>query len=498
MKKLRIILPLLALGLGFYSCDDYLDVNDSPNSPTADVITPNLSLGAGLSRPYSVLATQYNELGNVWTNAWAGNVNSITGLFSQEFTLSITNTFRQTIWNNTYIYLNTLQDVLDYDSDDYDNHKAIAKIVKAYYFQYLVDLYGAVPYSEAFQGSNNLTPVYDNDQVIYRDLIVQLDDAIDLINNASSTDATVGSEDVVFYGDMSGWVKFANTLKLRILLRESTKAETNSESATYLADQFAALSGAEFITSNVTINPGYNSSDDAQINPFYFRYGLTAAGNNGDYAQAIVATDYIVDFLDGTTNGVFDNRLTRLFATAGGTYVGLEQGVDGSSAPSSLSLLGTGLVVGYGQDGYMFTAAESYFLQAEAAYRGYTSDNAQTLFENGITASFNLLGASGASSYISSSSGIDGIGWAGSTDKLKAIANQKWIALTGINGIEAFIEFTRLGYIDNIPLAGGNTPAVYPNKPRRLLYPSSEYIANSANVPTIPSIYTDGVFWYVP
>lgn len=497
MKKIKFILPFV-IGLSMFSCDNYLDINDDPNNPTSDLVSPDLSLAAGLSRPFSTFTTQSNELGNVWTNAWGGNVNSITGLFSQEFSLDITNSFRAGIWQNTYLTTATLSGIVNYNSSNYDNHKAIALITRAFYMQYIVDLYGDAPYSQMHLGSDNLTPAYDDDQAIYRDLVSDIDDALMLIANADANDVVVGAEDVMLGGDMNEWVKFANTLKLRFLMREATLAETDTDSQTYLNNQFATLVGAEFITSDVTINPGYNNSADEQINPFYLRYGETSAGNAGTLASGIVATDYIVGFMDGSTNGVTDMRLTALFdQVGGGGYVGVLQGEDGTTAPSDLSLLGSGLVIGPDQDGWVMTLAESYFLRSEAAFRGYLdAGNEQTYFTQGITASFTTLGlASDAAAYIGASDGTNKIGWTGSTDKLEAIATQKWLATIGINGIEGFIELTRMGYIDNIPLAAGTTPAAHPNKPRRLLYPTSEIAANSANVPSIPSIYTDGVFW---
>jgi hypothetical protein len=501
MKKIKYFLPFV-IAFSLFSCDDYLDINESPNSPTGALVTPDLALAGGLTRPFATFSTQHNELGNVWTNTWGGNVNSITGIFSQEFTLAITNSFRQSIWNNTYITTAGLSDVINYNSNDYDNHKAIALITRAFYMQYIVDLYGDAPFTQMHQGANNLTPAYDDDQAIYRDLVAQIDQAIALIENADGNDAAVGSEDVVYGGSMNGWVKFANTLKLRLLIREATLAETDTDSNTYLNDQFASLVGADFITENVTINPGYNNSVDDQINPFYLRYGETSAGNAGSWANAIVATDYIVDFMDGSLNGVQDFRLTRLFdeVDAGG-YVGVEQGADGLSAPDELSFLGAGLVVSPDQDGYIMTASEAYFLRAEAALRGYLdAGNEQVYFNQGVTESFLTLGldATDASAYITSADLTDGLGWTGSADKLEAIAVQKWLALIGFNGIEGFIELTRLGFIDDIPLASGNTAAQHPNKPRRLLYPTSEFVGNSANIPTIPSIYTNGTFWYVP
>ena len=239
MKRIKLILPLIALAL--FSCDNYLDVNDSPNNPLASQITPNLSISAAQTASYSTLTRRMNEVGNVFMNNWGANVNSFTGGYAEEFGITMSNNFYEDIWNSVYRNTYEYSKIINYPSADYDNHKAIAKILKSFYFQYLVDLYGDVPYSQAHLGALNTTPAYDDDQAIYRDLIVQLDDAINMINNAPSTTVAVGSEDVILQGDMNGWIRFANTLKLRILLRQATLAETDAATDTYLTDQFALL-----------------------------------------------------------------------------------------------------------------------------------------------------------------------------------------------------------------------------------------------------------------
>lgn len=498
MKKIKYILVVFLAT--FYSCDNYLDVNESPNNPTSAIINPKLGLSAAITRPYSTLAVTTNQLGNIWMNNWAGNVNQITGAYATEFSLQIGNNFYNGIWNNYYLNTANLQNIINFNSTDYDNHKAIAKIMKTFFFQHLVDVYGDIPYTEAHV-SGILNASYDDDLSVYRNLYSQLDEAIALIDAAPSNPntITVGAEDPVYGGDMTNWIKFANTIKLRLLIRESGYAATNAESATYLASKYAELATATFVTEDVTINPGYSSGSDAQINPFYFTYGFDAAGNPGTSNQVVVATKHAVDFLSGNLpNTIPDVRISKLYApVSGSTYVGNVQGVESPVAPTALSKLGNGLVVSADQDGYLMTAAESYFLQSEAVWRGSLAGDAKALFESGIQASFDLLGvpASGAS-YIANSNSVNGLGWDASTNKLQAIMTQKWVALNGINGLESFIEYTRTGF----PVTGVSTVANYPTLPRRLLYPTSELTGNSANVPdvTLSQIFTQGAFWDVP
>ena len=133
-------------------------------------------------------------------------------------------------------------------TDKLKPYKAIAKIMKVYIFQNLVDSYGNVPYSQALKGSaadQILKPAYDDQKTIYEDLVVQLDAAMELINSAPGDAEEVGDYDIVYHGDMSLWLKFANTLKLRILINQSDMANR----ATYITTALATTphSTADYI-----------------------------------------------------------------------------------------------------------------------------------------------------------------------------------------------------------------------------------------------------------
>lgn len=506
MKKLKLILPLIALSL--FSCDDYLDVNTSPNDPQASQITPNLTLAAVQTASYSPLVRRMNELGNVFMNNWGANVNSFTGGYAEEFGITISNNFYEDIW--TSVYRNTYEytKIINHTSADYDNHKAIAKIMKSFYFQYLVDLYGDIPYFEAHQGIANTNPSYDDDELIYRDLIIQIDEAIAMIDNAPANTLPVGTEDVMLGGNMNKWKKFANTLKLRILLREATKAETNAASATYLATQFAALD-QNFITENVTINPGYSNSSDDQQNPWMnlmVELKLTSTGaftyrTGYNFRRA---SEYIAGQLNASPT---DPRRGRLFKLVGTSVVGVKQGdqaVPDGTAPDAMSELGPGLIISSSQDGFVMLLSESLLLQAEAAERGFISGDPQTLYNESIVSSFIHLGidlsipanATALNDYITAVNGEPGKGYTISADKIQAIMYQKSIALCNTNGLEAWIEYTRTGYINNIPMPMGSSSPTG-QKPLKLMYPTSELASNSANVPaqTVNDVFTTGPFW---
>jgi len=512
MKRYKLLILSAVVAVTTVSCDKYLDINQSPNSPSEETVTPDLMLAAALSQPYTVTSTagtyginpivDANELGNIFMNSWAGDVNNITGAYLDEFALILTSSFHSQIWDRLYRETSTLQTIINDPNPVYDNMKAIAKIMKTHHFQTIVDLYGDVPYSQAHLLGDNTTPAYDDDETIYRDFIVQLDDAIALIDNADLNTIDPGVNDVIFNGDMSMWKKFANTLKLRVLLREATKAETNGASQTYLNAQFANMVGASYITTNVTLNPGFVDTAGRQ-NPFWGNFGQTPAGDNTFDKGLIVVTDYAAQYMSGgvTQNGVStavnDTRLAAMYEDVAGTVVGVVQGADNTSAPADLShlRLNSGLLQSPIQDVYVMTASEAYFLQAEAAVRGYISGTAQSFYDAGINASFALLGAT-PGTYVNDINAVVGQGFGaavGLDQQIEAIMTQKWIALMGINGIESWIEYTRTGY-PAVPLA---TTAQQAAKPNRLMYPGSEYTANSANVPaqSAPDTFTTHVFW---
>jgi hypothetical protein len=485
---------ILTLGItAFISCEDYLDINTDPNNPTSESVNPDLMLAGAMAQPHRTMTRTANRLGNIFMQNWAGDATNFTGAFQDEYALNLTDTFYSGIWDGLYTSTATLSQIASNNNPTYSNHAAIAKIMKTYYFQYLVDLYGDIPYSQAHQLGGNLTPSYDDDETVYGDLLAELDSAIMMINNPSASTLSVGSEDVSLQGNMSMWLKVANTLKLKILLRQSSTGIYNS--------QFASLNNAEFIGvgETVIINPGY-ADDSGKLNPHYDLYYETG-GVATTTRSLVVGTQYAVNFLKGdvtedlVSTGVYDSRVERIFQETGGQITGFQQGENSVPGGNDPSRLGLGIISSADQDGYILTSSESLLLQAEAAQMAYVTGlpAADALFRDAIRESYSLLGSGDATAYINSSENTDLIGWTGSADKMEAIMTQKWIALNGINGIESWIEYTRTGF-PNVPLA---TTAARPSRPNRLLYPSSEYTGNSGNVPTqsIDDAFSTNVFW---
>ncbi|MFD2915387.1 SusD/RagB family nutrient-binding outer membrane lipoprotein [Psychroserpens luteus] len=504
MKNLYNIKYTLSLALLFltFSCNDVL-VNEDPNGVAIDQLPPEVILPGAFTVPSETFMSSMNDLGNTMVATWSGNAQQVQAPYFVEFQYQLTTDFYDDIWDNLMARTGNLTQIITNDYDDnYDYFKGVSKIYRAFYFQYLVDLYGDIPFTDIHQRGDLLFPEYDDQIDVYVALINDINDAIAQIENTdTSTAVTMGSNDVIMGGNMNKWIKFGNTLKLRILLRMSDAVQANPDLQNIFNSEFASLNNAEFLGmgEDVTINPGYSDEVD-RMNPFVETFGY-APGQFGNTANETFSnlragpTTYLVEFLNGTTNGVSDSRLQRLYTLRSGqsSIQGNTQG--GGDQPSRI---GPGLLSSPQQDGYIMTASESLFLQSEAVFKGLlSSGNAKGLFESAIESSFNRLGAS-PGTYLSSANNVSGIGWDGTADKLEAIITQKWIDLGGTNGIETWIEYTRTGYPSNMPLPDITNR---PNRPIRLLYPTSEYTGNSANVSiynqNVDTAFNSSLFWDV-
>src|SRR5690606_30498702 len=183
-----------------------------------------------------------------------------------------------------------------------------------------------------------------------------------------------------------------------------------------------------------------------------------------------VASDYAIEFLESTN----DPRLERLYSEAvNGGYKGVEQAtaLPGSGFTSEdLSHVGPGLLQSSEQDQVIMLYSEALLLQAEAMVRGYIEGGeagAKPLYEKAIEESFAFLtvGATRAESIAAAreyyAQPIENVSWDASPNKIEAIITQKWVALNGTSSIELWIELTRTGYPDNLPIpeeSGGVRP----------------------------------------
>lgn len=482
----------------FVTCvDDYLDVNTDPNNATT--VSPDLVLPVAMTYTAEIIqgAKRMNTIGNVMMYNWS-QADGFS-LYTEEFRYKITPSFYQGIFNDSYLRALKQYSVLENLDDGYDYYVAIAKIMQSYHFQLLVDFYGDIPYFEAIQRGVEATPKYDDAQTIYEDLIVELSEAIRIINNASQIAVQPGNDDIMFGGNMDEWKRFANTVKLRILTRQMSMTGRGD----YISKEIAVIitEGFGFITDDVGINPGYLLEEGKQ-NPMWDCLGWTVGGEVTLGNNATCATDYLINFLWSTN----DPRIDFIYEEPETGHLGVSQGYlccfgdcPPIYVPNVVSNIGPGILKSHNMDAIIFSLAESYFNQAEAIQRNFLIGNAKTAYESGIEASFDYLGASGASDYYSQSINI--VGWNDSDNPIETIITQKWIALNSITAEQSWFDYNRTGYPnpDELSYSSAGLPvsiyAITNDRPVRLAYPTSEILFNGSNVPDQPDAFTDKIFW---
>ena len=496
MKNILISIKMMAVVLLLSSCSDsFGDMNIDPNNPST--VSPNLILPVALN--YSAFSQERNRGNNTLGNLMMYNWSQSDGFswYTDEFLYQVTPSFYQQ--NFDYVYTNALKQynsLTILDGEKYGYYVAIGNIMKAYHFNILVDTYGDVPYSEALKRGGNPTPKYDNAQEIYTDLVAQLTAAITLIN-ATEANTTVkpvlpGSDDGVFEGDMMMWKKFANSIKLRMLTRQSGMAAR----AAYINTQLAVIAaeGSGYVTSSVEVNIGYNASANQQ-SPKWDAFGADVSGTKTNNNDATCATDYILTYLTNTN----DPRINFLYEKPATGHLGVMQGLQnydetplGADAlvPAKVSNIGPGILKSATQGAVLYTAAESYFNQAEIDLKFKGGANAQALYEAGIQASFDYLGAGIATTYFTQAKDL--VNWNTSTNKLQAIITQKWLAVNGIDAIQSWFDYNRTGFPKNLPISALASTA---DRPVRLAYPASEVTSNGLNLPAQPNVFTAKIFW---
>lgn len=463
MKRIYKFIPALALLMALStSCEDYLDVNTDPNNPsdaTLDLVFP-----AGVSSVAFTLGGQWQVLGSLWSQHWTQSTGANQYAAIDDYNITESQYDRQ----YTEMYAGALND-LNFvskraEEEENWNYFLMAEVMKTYTFQVMVDLYDRVPYFEALAGSDDTTPAFDDGQAIYDDLILRIDNALSKDFDAITSTAP-GADDMVFKGDMDSWVKFANTLKLKIFMRQTEVRPSVAQAG--IAALYA--SGAAFLDTDAEM-ADYIDVEDFR-NP-YFAVQVSSAGTgrgNVDVAASNTLLETLLNAADPRVNVIFNTP------SAGGGHVGLDQGDYSNPAfvnHNNLSQPAIGPV----HPVVFMSAAESSFLQAEAVERFGVAGDAQELYEQGIEANFAKHGVTGASSLYAP-------GEVYAYSGLESIILQKWIACANYNSLESHFERLRTGYPDFFTLTPNNiTGGVFP---RRLPYTSTEIANNTENLAAI-------------
>ena len=475
--KYQNILILLLLS----SCTMFPDdININPNEVTEDQLQArNYKVGAnvrtleGLVIPIEEHMYQFNE--SLTGCPFAGYVGASTQFDSKFETYNPSSDWRKWPFANVITETYAPYRAIIHGTDD-PVAIAFAKLLKVAIMHRVTDSYGPIPYS-ALEASDDVYVGYDTQEQVYTKMFEELDEAIAALNANTSLGAEAWSSyDAVYYGDIAKWVKYANSLKLRMAMRLS-----------YASPEIARTRAAEAIAAG----PIETNEDNAQMHASENRMTLIY----NDWKDHRVARD-IIAYMNGYEDPRREKMFTKVEKVTNGVsemvYSGIAVGLRNVNKESVTSGC-SNLIVTSDTPYLWFNAAETAFLRAEYELRWGTETAAKELYEKGITLSFEERGAEGAEDYIKDSESIaEGFGlsnitiaWqTGNTERnLERIITQKWIAIFPL-GTESWCERRRTGYPTLYPvvddLSGGTVDI--DEGARRLPYPTEEYALNRTNV----------------
>jgi hypothetical protein len=491
--------------LGSLGCKkNTFNINDvNPNVPSD--VSPKFILSgalvntAQLMRGANLGGSDYAEL---YMGYWAVSGDYIP--VTTTLTYQTTSDYYSGNWDNGFLNMKNYRqmELLAAQDPNAVYYTAIAKIMEGFGFERLVDQYNDIPYSTALKGGSVNFPTFDKASDVYNSLISQLDTAIIIINTAPATAENPGNFDVMFKGDMSKWILFANTVKLKILMNMAQ----SSGGPTIITRELSGLTSASFLGpyQDAEVNPGFSNNSYNQQSPFYNDLGYSTSGavqNNESYYRAC---SYIVNFMYSTADTL---RLYQMFAPNAqkpSVVLGRPFGsnVSVNQDNQNISGMGPGLLKTADSGAVILPASESLFKQAEATLDGYLTGGvagAGALYQTAVEESFRELQvpnfAAVADSFVTTNNSQK-VNFAKSSNQLQTILIQEWLADSGVDPLDSWNNWRRLGYPTDLPVSqfGGN---VAPHVPYRLLYPTSEYSYNSANVAAEGTInnLTSKIFW---
>lgn len=455
MKKLLIL--SLMIGLSVVSCtDDITDYNKNPKA--AEEVTPDVTF-TNAEKALGDLMTEISvgrNLMKLWTQHWTETT------YNDEANYDIIGRdpsagFWARVYNTILNDLASSREAIAADNFTSEavkaNQLAIIDVIEVYSMQTLVDLNGDVPYSEALNVVDNITPAYDDAFTIYQDLISRVSADVATLSNGG---ASWGAADIYYGGDTSKWAKFAASLQLRLGMR--------------IADYDESLASS-------TVSSAYDagvmeSSDDSAIiyyegaapntNPIFSTFELS--GRFGDYVAGKTSVDYLLS--------VDDPRIDDFFTMTGdGEYVGGPIGANNSYA--NFSHPADYIVFDPTYPGAILQYFEVEFFLAEAVERGFISGDAQEHYEAAVAA--NIMFYNGTQEEADAYLAQPGVAYDSANWK-ELIGTQKWIALYN-RGFEGWTEYRRLDEPDFLV----NSALTDLPVPTRVFYPVDEVALNRAN-----------------
>lgn len=479
------IFMVMAFGQG--CTNDFEEINTNPNSPGIGQAAPEMLLTGAIE---SMTDRTHNIFfGHEMGSCWAQHMAKVQYTDEDRYIprISVINA----AWNSYYASsgydVQTMYNIAVERANP--SYQGVALILKSYIVSILTDEFGDVPYSEAFLGSAEeavLSPVYDTQESIYAALLTNLDEA-----NTLLMDDVAIEGDILFEGDLMMWRKFANTLRLRLLMRRSDRVDPSADMAMIVGD--------------ATTYPIFESNDDdAELHYLGSNPNNHPINENRKTRDDHRVSNAIIDLQYNSGAPEFDYRVMAFAEVSDGTgdYVGLPNGMLSANAAlfNGGGLSNTSKIGSYFTDakapGVLISYSELQFILAEAAHRGFISGgdvDAEAYYVEGITSSYYKYTKQiedGIVAFYGTNPGdylvddmltwfLEDGGWIYNPAKaMEQIASQKWVAMFG-QGLQAAFEWRRTGYPVLVP---GVDNANNDKIPVRAYYPSDEAARNPTNL----------------
>lgn len=510
MKKTYIFFLIATVTLA--SCTkNFEDRNTNHEEATEEMMDyDNLRTGSAFSQmtrnvipSYQTLngeeygSANYQVIQDLAGNIFAGYVGVVNTGFTANNLYDITgSTWYESMFSDAYSYVISPWIKLDEVREDFPEEAAMGDILKVATMHRVTDTYGPIPYSEV--GSSSVALAYDSQEEVYNAMFTELDEAIEILTSfyeSQPSTAILEDYDNVYSGDVENWVKFANTLRLRLAMHVVYADENLAmeEAAKSLSNSVGLMSSTADIA-----QLSKPSSGSWEYPPYVIQYSFDDA--------RVGAT--IQTYMDGYS----DPRESYYFTTGSDdAYHGVRNGITLTSSYQNSDLLSRINCTNDDAIVWMFPA-EAYFLEAEYWLRNGDETQAKECYEDGVTIAFSTTGASGASSYLADDTSTVGsftdvvrsstsyntaltsntVAWEDGADfevNFEKIITQKYIAMFP-EGQEAWTEFRRTGYPSVIPVNTNNSSGAIDTdlQVRRLNYPSTEYRTNQTNVQAAVSV----------
>ncbi|AOW11172.1 SusD/RagB family nutrient-binding outer membrane lipoprotein [Flavobacterium gilvum] len=500
IKKTIVFLVITSL---FVSCTkDFEELNtDKTKLVGLDVASLEYSFSAAENRGIYSYAGQYQLGPGLFSDLQAQYFATTQKNFASDRNVMVAN-WLNAAWNFFYAAASPQMDVvLEYTKPGgklQDPMKyAIAKIYRVSMYLPITDNWGAIPYFQAGNGKKEV--LYDSQEDIYKDFLKTLKEATAVLSAYNGTGKFFEKGDIIYGGSPAKWLKFGNSMRLRVAMRISKKdpalAKAEAEAAV-AAPGGLLISNAD--NANVSVSPIYT-------NP------LGGYANLGEFRMS--------SSMESVLKGFNDPRLPKFFAPAlnGGAYKGVRNGMtvtqmadptNSINVTSGINATNVSNSVTAAKDNEgktpwtIFTAAETYFLLAEGALNGWNMGGTAASFYNaGITASLNQWSITGAevTTYLAGTSTPIAlndsyntpamtdipVAFAATPDKQREqIGTQKWLAIFPYSS-EAWSEVRRTGFPKLYPRLNSDnldSPASDPLSIRRLPYPAIEAAVNAGGL----------------